>query len=216
LMLRKAVDARKDQSYVLYVMPAAQLERTLFPIGGMTKDQTRALARELGLVTADKPESQEICFVPYKGYQDYIELKAPELVREGPILDVSGRYVGTHRGIAFHTIGQRRGLGIAAGSPLYVVDLIPDTNTVVVGSQDDLLRGDCQVDELNWIAFDSPPEMLRVRAKIRYRADAAPAIVRPEGSGVRVEFESPQRAITPGQSVVFYDGDWVLGGGTIV
>jgi tRNA-specific 2-thiouridylase len=215
-MLRKAVDSRKDQSYVLYVMTQARLERTLFPLGGMTKEQTRALATELRLVTAEKRDSQEICFVPYKRYGEYMEKHAPEVVREGPILDVSGRMLGMHKGIAFHTIGQRRGLGVAATSPLYVVDLIPETNTVVVGSQEDLLRRECVAEEVNWIARDDLTEPLRVEAKVRYRAEPASAVVTPGDAGrVDIVFDDPQRAITPGQSIVFYDGEWVVGGGTI-
>ena len=215
-LLRKAADPNKDQSYVLYVMTQSRLERTLFPLGGMTKAETRARAQALNLVTADKPESQEICFVPYKSYGEYMERHAPEVVREGPILDVEGRMLGMHKGIAFHTIGQRRGLGVASGTPLYVVDLIPETNTVVVGSQQDLLRRECVAEEVNWIQLDTLSAPLRVEAKIRYRAEPALAEVFPDADGrVRIVFDSPQRAITPGQSIVFYDGEWVLGGGTI-
>src|SRR5205807_3462353 len=157
-----------------------------------------------------------ICFVPYKGYGDYFARHAPEVIREGPILDTAGRFLGMHKGIAFHTVGQRRGLGVAAGTPLYVIDLIAETNTVVVGSQDDLMRRECVAEDVNWIPFDRLAQPIRVTAKIRYRAEPAEAEVVPQDDGrVRVLFEQPQRAITPGQAIVFYDGDYVAGGGTI-
>ncbi len=214
--LRKSADARKDQSYVLYVMDQARLARTLFPVGGLTKEETRAHARRLGLPVADKVESQEICFVPYKSYSEFMERYVPEVVREGPIVDTSGKVLGTHKGIAFHTIGQRRGLGISSPVPLYVVDLLPEENTVVVGTQEDLLQQECVAEEVNWVSLEAPSAPLRVSAKIRYRAEPAEATVYPGAGGrARIVFDAPQRAITPGQSIVFYDGEYVLGGGTI-
>lgn len=214
--LLKAADRTKDQSYVLYVMTQERLRRALFPLGDLTKAETRQLAQELRLPVARKPESQEICFVPYRRYGEFLERYAPEVVRPGPIVDTGGRVLGAHRGIAFHTVGQRRGLGLATGEPLYVTTLVPETNTVVVGCAEELLRAECRATELSWIAFDEPPARLRARAKIRYRADEVGCTVYPDGDGLaRVTFDAPQRAVTPGQSIVFYDGEEVLGGGLI-
>lgn len=216
-LLKKARYPAKDQSYVLYVMGQQQLSRTLFPLGDLSKEDTRRLAREMALPVAEKPESQEICFVPYRRYGQFLAEYAPESVREGPIVDRQGRQLGQHRGIAFHTIGQRRGLGIAAPQPMYVVQIVPETNSVVVGPEEDLMRSECRATEVNWVAIDGLREPLRARAKARYRAAEVDATLYPEANGqVRVVFEQPQRALTPGQAIVFYDGDIVLGGGTIV
>ncbi len=214
--LRKAADPTKDQSYVLYVMSQDRLARALFPLGELTKADTRRLAEAWRLPVANKPESQDICFVPYKRYTEFLERHAPRTIREGPIVDTAGRELGRHQGIAFHTIGQRRGLGLAFAEPRYVTALLPETNTVVVGTLDDLLRRECRLEDVNWVKFAEPAEPIRTAARIRYRADLVPATVTSEsGSRASVLFDDPQRAVTPGQAVVFYDGEYVVGGGTI-
>ena len=209
--LRKAADPTKDQSYVLYVMTQERLAAAMMPLGDYTKTATRQLAAELNLAVADKPESQDICFVPFKRYTEFIELYAPEVLQPGPIVNVAGDVVGEHRGIALHTVGQRRGLGVAAGEPLFVTALEPETNTVRVGRAEDLLRSSCKLDEVNWIAGEQPVEPLKLMAKARYRSAEVPCTV----YGNQVEFDEPQRAITPGQALVLYDGEYVVGGGTI-
>ena len=215
-VLRKAADLSKDQSYVLYVMTQDRLERALFPLGELSKSETRRLAEEWDLPVATKPESQDICFVPYKRYTEFLERHAPQTIKEGPIVDHAGTLLGTHQGIAFHTIGQRRGLGLAYTEPRYVTALRPESNTVVVGTLDDLLRRDCSLDDVNWVKIAEPAEPIRTFARIRYRAELVPATVWAEpGNRARVRFDEPQRAVTPGQAVVFYDGEYVVGGGTI-
>jgi tRNA-uridine 2-sulfurtransferase len=214
--LRKALDASKDQSYVLYVMSQDRLGSALMPLGGYTKERTRALAAELGLSVANKPESQDICFVPFKRYSEFIELYAPEVLQPGPIVDQAGQVLGEHRGVALHTVGQRRGLGVAAGQPLFVTSLEPLTNTVVVGGADDLLRSACQLEDVNWVAADEfPSGPVPATARVRYRSREVPCTARRVDGEVVVEFDEPQRAITPGQALVLYDGEYVLGGGTI-
>jgi tRNA-specific 2-thiouridylase len=213
--LRKAADPTKDQSYVLYVMSQDRLEHALMPLGDYTKHSTRRLAAEMGLSVANKPESQDICFVPFKRYTEFIELYAPEVLQPGPIVDTQGTVLGEHKGIALHTIGQRRGLGIAAGQPVFVTELQPETNTVVVGGPEALLKSTCRLDEVNWIAGPAPIEPIRAMAKARYRAQEVPCSVVQEGAELVVTFDEPQKAITPGQALVLYDGEYVLGGGTI-
>jgi tRNA-specific 2-thiouridylase len=213
--LRKAADPSKDQSYVLYVMSQDRLGAALMPLGDFTKSATRQMAADLGLAVANKPESQDICFVPFKRYTEFIELYAPEVLQPGPIVDQQGTTIGQHRGIALHTVGQRRGLGIAAGQPMFVTTLVPETNTVVVGGQQDLLKSACRLEEVSWIDGQPPDGPLRTMAKSRYRSQEVPCTVRVEADGVVVDFDAPQRAITPGQAVVFYDGEYVIGGGTI-
>jgi tRNA-specific 2-thiouridylase len=215
-LLRKAADPSKDQSYVLYVMTQDRLARAKFPLGELTKTETRRLAQEWNLPVANKPESQDICFVPYKRYTEYLERHAPETLREGPIVDRAGQVVGIHQGIAFHTVGQRRGLKLAMQEPRYVTSLDATTNTVTVGTLDDLSRSDCRLTDVNWVKIPEPAQPIRTFARIRYRADLVPATVYAEaGACARVVFDEPQRAVTPGQAVVFYDGEYVVGGGTI-
>jgi tRNA-uridine 2-sulfurtransferase len=214
--LRKAVDPSKDQSYVLYVMSQERLGAAMMPLGGYTKTETRQIATDLGLSVASKPESQDICFVPFKRYTEFIERYAPEVLQPGPIVNREGQVLGEHKGLALHTIGQRRGLGFAAGQPLFVTALEPATNSVVVGNADELLQTSCALEEVNWIVGDPPDEPLPAMAKARYRAAEVGCTVRKEGHGrLRIEFDQPQRAITPGQALVLYDGEYVLGGGTI-
>jgi tRNA-specific 2-thiouridylase len=213
--LRKAADPAKDQSYVLYVMSQDRLGAALMPLGAFNKSETRQMAADLGLSVASKPESQDICFVPFKRYTEFIELYAPEVLRPGPIVDQAGAVLGEHHGIALHTVGQRRGLGLAAGKPLFVTGLDPATNSVVVGGAEDLLRSSCTLEEVNWIAGQPPSEPLRALGKTRYRAQEVACTVFREDARLRVEFDRPQRALTPGQALVLYDGEYVLGGGTI-
>src|ERR687886_801993 len=168
--LRKAADPAKDQSYVLYVMTQDRLGAAMMPLGDFTKSSTRQLAADFGLSVANKPESQDICFVPFKRYTEFIELYAPEVLQPGPIVDQDGRVLGEHRGVALHTVGQRRGLGIATGQPLFVTSLEPATNTVVVGGPEALLKSSCRLDEVNWIAGALPDEPLRAMGKARYRS----------------------------------------------
>ena len=213
--LRKAADAAKDQSYVLYVMSQGRLGAAMMPLGEFTKSSTRQVAADLGLSVANKPESQDICFVPFKRYTEFIELYAPDVLQPGPIVDQEGHVLGEHRGVALHTIGQRRGLGIAAGQPLFVTSLEPTTNTVVVGGPEALLKSSCRLEEVNWIAGAPPALPLRAMGKARYRSQEVACTVRREGDDVVVEFDQPQKALTPGQALVVYDGEYVLGGGTI-
>jgi len=215
-LLRKAADPSKDQSYVLYVMTQDRLARARFPLGDLTKAETRRLAEDWKLPVANKPESQDICFVPYKRYTEFLERHAPETLREGPVVDTSGQVIGKHQGIAFHTVGQRRGLQLQIQEPRYVTSLDASTNTVMVGTLDDLRRGECRLTEVNWVQIPEPTEPIRTLARIRYRAELVPVTVYTEpGSCARVVFDEPQRAVTPGQAVVFYDGEYVVGGGTI-
>jgi len=214
--LRKAADPSKDQSYVLYVMSQDRLGAAMMPLGEFTKSTTRQMAADLDLAVANKPESQDICFVPFKRYTEFIELYAPEVLQPGPIVDGQGTVLGEHRGVALHTVGQRRGLGIATGQPLFVTGLVPETNTVVVGGPAELLKSTCALQEVNWIEGPAPVEPRRVMGKARYRSTEVPCTVRGDGSGrLVVDFDEPQRAITPGQALVLYDGEYVLGGGTI-
>ncbi|HEY2596029.1 MAG TPA: tRNA 2-thiouridine(34) synthase MnmA [Chloroflexota bacterium] len=213
--LRKAADPTKDQSYVLYVMSQDRLAAAMMPLGEFSKSETRQMAAELGLSVANKPESQDICFVPFKRYTEFIERYAPEVLQPGPIVNQDGAVLGQHRGIALHTVGQRRGLGMAAGKPLFVTQLDPATNSVVVGGAEDLLRSSCTLEEVNWIDGEPPCDPLRAMGKARYRSQEVACTVEREGSGLRVEFDVPQRALTPGQALVLYTGEYVLGGGTI-
>ncbi|MDW8289777.1 MAG: tRNA 2-thiouridine(34) synthase MnmA [Armatimonadota bacterium] len=219
-LLLKAVNREKDQSYVLFPMTQEQLARTLFPLGELpSKSETRALARELGLPVADKPDSQEICFVAEAGgYRAFLQSRVPDTVRPGEIRDVHGNVLGRHPGVAFFTIGQRRGLGLSGHQePLYVVDIDAQNNVVVVGPERFLYCRRFLVERVNWIALDRLTKPLAVQARIRYNMPEAPAMLFPVGEPncVEVEFETPQRAITPGQAAVFYRGDVVVGGGTI-
>src|SRR5258708_16734561 len=212
--LRKAADPSKDQSYVLYVLSQDRLGAALMPLGGFAKSATRQMATDLGLAVANKPESQDICFVPFNPYTEFIELYAPEVLQPGPVVDQQGKVLGEHGGVALHTVGQRRGLGIATGQPVFVTSLQPETNTVVVGGPQDLLKPTCRLEEVSWIAGEPPTEPLRAMGKARYRSAEVPCSVRADADGLLGEFDEPQRAITPGQAIVFYDGKYDMGGGT--
>ena len=217
-LLRKGRDLSKDQSYVLYGLTQDQLARCRFPLGEWEKTKVRALARELGFANHDRPDSQEACFVPEDDYGAFLAEIAPERIRPGKIVDTSGKFLGRHRGIHLFTLGQRRKLGVAVGEPRYVVRIEPETATVVVGSREETLRSNFTLRDVNWIAFDHPPERtITAMLKIRYTHCAAPARVEaiPNEHAARVAFESPESAITPGQAAVFYHDDLLLGGGTI-
>jgi tRNA-specific 2-thiouridylase len=214
--LLKARDARKDQSDFLWPLTQSELATARFPIGELTKADVREHARRLRLVTAEKPESQEICFIPDNDYRGFLRRRNPEISRPGPIVDDGGAILGHHDGIVNYTIGQRRGLGLRSRSPLYVVDIDAETNTVTVGGADALEHDRLVAEHVNFIAGEEPGGPLRVQAKIRHNHPAASATVRYRGGGMAdVVFDEPQRAITPGQSVVWYDGDVVVGGGVI-
>jgi tRNA-specific 2-thiouridylase len=215
-LLRRGRDARKDQSDFLWPLSQAQLAAAWFPVGELDKDEVRAYARRLGLVTADKPESQEICFVPDNDYRGFLRRRDPDMFRPGPIVDRGGRELGTHTGVAGYTIGQRRGLGVGQGTPLYVTDIEAATNRIVAGPATELERDRLRASEVNFIACDPPRQPLRVEARIRHSHRPAPATVIAVGDNeAEVTFDEPQRAITPGQSVVWYRDDLVVGGGII-
>lgn len=213
--LRKAADEDKDQTYVLYKLSQKLLSHLLFPLGDVTKPQVRDAARRMGLDTAEKAESMEICFVTQKSYRDFVKAHRPRAFVPGNIVDVQGHVLGRHEGIAGYTIGQRRGMGLSGG-PYFVVELDPVTATVVVGRDQDTFAKEFTVGEMNWVAWDAITEPKEVLAKIRYRSLEQPAVLYPEGpKRVRVVLKDPARAVTPGQSAVFYDGDIVVGGGVI-
>ncbi len=215
-VLKKAIDATKDQSYVLYAMTQEQLAHTRFPLGNLRKTHVRALAEQNGFVNADKPDSQDICFVPDGDYAHIIELQTGCKAAAGNFVDRCGNVLGTHRGMIHYTIGQRKGLGIAAGEPLYVCKICPQSNTVVLGRNEDLFSTEVDVTDFNWISGESPKQAIRCKVKIRYRQAEQWATVAPRGEhDVHISFDDPQRAVTPGQAAVLYDGDIVLGGGTI-
>lgn len=216
LRLLKGIDPGKDQSYVLFTLTQDELRRLLLPIGEHPKSEIRRMAAEAGLPVADKPDSQEICFIPDGDYRKFVRERSQP--GPGDMVDTSGNVLGRHPGIQFFTIGQRRGLGLQGntGSPMYVVKIDADTNQVVLGSQDELLRSSLWASRVNFIsgaAFDGP--MMEVTAKIRYKASESPATLVPHGDWAEIRFHEPQRAITPGQALVFYQGDEVVGGGII-
>ncbi len=215
--LLKGIDYSKDQSYVLYGLTQYQLNKTLFPIGEFTKTQTRELAEKYGLVTAHKPDSQDICFVPDGDYASFIERYTGESFPEGDFVDMEGNILGKHKGIIRYTIGQRKGLGIALGQPAYVVSKDIRNNRVILGNNDDLFTDTAYADDVNWISGELPSGPVRVSAKVRYNQKEQPATVYPLNKGVmKVVFDQPQRAVTFGQAIVCYDGEIVLGGGTCV
>lgn len=214
--LHRAADPDKDQSYVLAGVRQSILDRVLFPIGGYRKEEVRALARKAGLPVADKPDSVEICFVPDGDHGALIRQRRPELHTAGHFMDTAGNLLAAHAGIENYTIGQRKGLGYAAGERRYVLEIVPSTNEVVLGDREELLASGLIASRVNWLLDTPPAGPLPCLAKIRYRHTPAPATVTAlADGGARVEFTQPQSAITPGQAVVFYDGTRVLGGGWI-
>jgi tRNA-uridine 2-sulfurtransferase len=215
-LLWRGKDARKDQSDFLWPLTQAQLAAAHFPVGDLEKTEVRAYARRLGLATADKPESQEICFVPDDDYRGFLRRRDPDLFRPGAIVDGAGAVLGTHAGVAAYTIGQRKGLGLLGSTPRYVVDIDAGTNQVRVGPASDLERTHLVATNVNFIACEPSRDPIRVEARIRHSHRPAPAEVRPRADGTaEVVFDEPQRAITPGQSVVWYRDDLVVGGGVI-
>ena len=215
-VLKKALDESKDQSYVLYNLTQRQLAHTLFPLGELTKPEARRIADENGFVNANKPDSQDICFVPEGKYAEVIEKITGNRPVPGNFVDKEGNVLGEHKGIINYTIGQRKGLGLAMGHPVFVCEICPERNQVVIGENEDLMTREVDIREFNWISGEVPDGPVRCTAKTRYRMKEQPATLYPEGSGAKIIFDEPQRAITLGQSAVAYDGDKVLGGGEIV
>lgn len=217
IRLLRGADRSKDQSYMLHMLGQRELARSLFPVGGLAKAQTRALAERLGLPVASKPDSQELCFAPSGDAGAYLQSAAPQLMREGDVVDVDGRVLARHSGAAAFTVGQRRGLGISAPEPSYVLEVDTTTHRVVVGPGHLLARRGLFADRLSWVA-GGPPAVgpFEAEVRIRYRGEDAPAVVEPRGDRVRVEFRTPQRGVAPGQSAVFYRDDELLGGGRIL
>ena len=214
--LKTASDRAKDQSYFLYTLGQAQLGHALMPLGSFRKDDVREIARRHDLKVHGKPESQEICFIETKDYRRFFEQHKPELLMPGPIRDSYDRVLGTHTGIVNYTIGQRRGLGISSHQPLYVTRIDRDSNTIYVGSRNEVYHRELITENVNWISGETPDEPLRLHVKIRSIHTPAEGVLYSEGKGkVRVRFDKPQWAVTPGQSAVFYAEDRVLGGGTI-
>lgn len=215
-LLYKATDETKDQSYVLYSLTQEQLSHTLLPLGELSKAQVREIAEKNGFVNAKKKDSQDICFVPDGDYMAFMERYTSKQYLPGDFLDLDGNIVGRHRGAVGYTLGQRKGLGLAMGSPVYVCDKDMGRNTVTVGPNEALFQKTLRANDWNWFPFPALTGPMRVKARARYRHTEQSATVYPEGNGfARVEFDEPQRAMTPGQAVVLYDGDLVIGGGTI-
>ena len=217
LELLRAVDHSKDQTYVLHILTQDRLAKALFPVGERPKSEIRSLARTLGLPAATRAESQDLCFLAGEDYRDFIRRNAPQIARPGPIVTRSGAALGEHQGLAYYTIGQRKGLNVSSPTPLYVLAKEAATNTLVVGQEDELGSSELIVKEVNWISGEAPQGIFRTQVKTRYTAKEAWAQVTPieNGSSAQVRFDAPQRDITPGQAAVFYDGDLVLGGGLI-
>ena len=215
--LKKALDPDKDQSYVLYHLGQELLPHVRFPLGELTKAEVRAIAEAQGFVNADKPDSQDICFVPDGDYARVIEERAGLVPEPGDFLDLNGKVLGRHRGVIHYTVGQRRGLGLSAEHPLYVISVDASANTVTVGPKEALFRRTAFVEDFRWSVGAAPHGPVRCAAKIRYRHPEQPCLLTPlPGGGVRLDFDEAQRAITPGQSAVVYDGETVLGGGELL
>ena len=219
-ILKKAADSKKDQSYFLYRLNQEQLSAVIFPLGGLKKERVIEIAKEMGLPGAEGKESQEICFVTEAEEEDYrgfLEERMPEAKKSGEFVDTEGNVIGKHNGIAFYTIGQRKGLGISSTKRLYVIDIDAVNNRVILGDEDRLFKDELIAEDINLIAIERLDKPMDVNAKIRYRNTAVPAEIMPFDKGkVKVKFKEPQRAIARGQSVVFYDNDIVIGGGIIL
>ena len=211
--LHQGLDTEKDQSYVLYMLGQAELARVFFPIGDYRKEEVRRLGHEMGLPVAEKPDSADICFLPTEDYREFIAQRTPQA--EGDVVDEEGRVVGRHRGIAGFTIGQRRGLGVALGEKRFVTEIDAQRNVIVIGREDDLLTEVLTAESLRWVAGRPPASEFEADVKIRYLTPAHRAVVRTDAEGATVSFREPQRAIAPGQAVVFYQSGEVLGGGII-
>ncbi len=217
ITLHKALDADKEQSYVLYNMTQEQLKRTLFPLGELTKPQVREIAEREGFLNAKKHDSQDICFVPDGDYAAFIQEYTEKSYQPGPVYDVDGNQLGTHRGIIHYTIGQRKGLGLALGKPMYVKATDAEKNTVTLATNDQLFSSKVYAENLNWISGEIPSEPVEVVARVRYHGKDQPATLHfLENGNILAEFSVPQRAVTPGQAIVFYQGDTMLGGAEII
>jgi len=217
MKLFRAVDKTKDQSYVLHVLTQDKLARALFPVGEYPKTEIRALARTFGLPTATRADSQDLCFLAGDDYREFLRRNAPEVSKPGQIVTRDGKALGEHQGLAYYTIGQRKGLGIASPHPLYVLAKDLATNTLVVGNEAELGRSELTASNVNWIAGEPPSTSFRADVKIRYTAKNVPAeVTLINGKQAKVHFDAPQRDITPGQAAVFYGGEVLLGGGIIV
>ncbi len=216
-LLKKALDDSKDQSYVLFSLTQEQLAHTLFPLGSLTKEQTRNIAEENGFINAKKHDSQDICFVPDGDYAAFIEAQTGKTYPDGDFIDKTGKKLGTHKGIIRYTIGQRKGLGLALPAPMYVCEKDTVNNNVVLCSNEELFSTQLTANDFNWIAFKTPPKTFRANARIRYNQKEQPATITVnDDNTVFITFDAPQRAISKGQAVVLYDGNIVIGGGTIL
>jgi tRNA-specific 2-thiouridylase len=214
--LLRGLDRSKDQSYFLHALDQAKLSRCLFPLGQRTKNEVRALAIELGLPVDKARESQDICFLAGGDYRAFLAREAPSLMQPGPILDQAGRILGRHQGLACYTVGQRKGLGVAAPHPLYVISILPAENALVVGTREQLRAVACRVERMSYVSGEPPGSSFEALAQVRYRSRPAPVTVRQESADEAcVCFRDPQSAVTPGQFLVLYDGEKVLGGGAI-
>ncbi len=216
--LRKSATAAKDQTYALYNLTQDQLSKTLMPVGAYTKEEIRAMAEKLDLQVAHKADSMEICFIPDHDYAKFIEENTDVQLEKGNFVDMDGNVLGVHEGITHYTVGQRKGLNLSMGRPVFVVEIRPETNEVVIGDSDDVFTDHLICDRVNWMAIDGlHGEEMQVMAKIRYSHKGAPCVIREREDGrVECHFLEKVRAVTPGQAVVFYDGDYVVGGGTIL
>lgn len=215
--IRRSATLAKDQTYALYNLTQEQLKRTLMPVGQYSKDEIRKIAEKIGLLVANKPDSQDICFVPDGDYAAYIEENAGVKIPEGNFVTLDGKVLGKHKGIIHYTVGQRKGLGLSLGYPAFVLEIRPETNEVVIGTNEDSMTTTLKANRVNFMSVEDLPEPKRVFAKIRYNHKGAWCTVEKTGEDeITCTFEEPQRAVTPGQAVVLYDGEYVLGGGTIL
>ena len=215
--IRRSATLAKDQTYALYNLTQEQLKRTLMPVGQYSKDEIREIAEKIGLLVANKPDSQDICFVPDGDYAAYIEENAGVTIPEGNFVTLDGKVLGKHKGIIHYTVGQRKGLGLSLGYPAFVLEIRPETNEVVIGTNEDSMTTTLKANRVNFMSVEDLPEPKRVFAKIRYNHKGAWCMVEKTGEDeITCTFEEPQRAVTPGQAVVLYDGEYVLGGGTII
>lgn len=216
-ILKKSVDLSKDQSYVLYSLTQKQLAHTLFPLGEMFKEQVRSIAEEHNFINANKPDSQDICFVQNGSYAEFIEQYTGKKYPEGNFIDKDNNILGTHKGIIRYTVGQRKGLGLSLKAPMYVMSVDPEDNSVKLGSNEDLFSTTLIANRINLITMDKIEQPIRVKAKVRYRhTEQWATVTQIDDDTIKVVFDEPQRAITKGQAVVLYDGDIVVGGGTII
>jgi tRNA-specific 2-thiouridylase len=216
MLLLRGVDKNKDQSYVLHGLSQDQLSRTLLPLGDFTKQEIRQVARRFKLPVAERPDSQDLCFVGNEGYRDFLVRHAPEVVFPGPIVTRNGKVLGQHRGLAFYTIGQRKGLGISGPLPYYVLEKDVPQNTLVIGTSQEQGEDQLNAAQVNWISGEAPPEPIRANIKVRYKALGTWGLVSPmDNTRVHIKFDQPLRDITPGQAAVFYNGETCLGGGII-